>query len=109
MKISTIAATTALLATAFAGPVAYGACQAGCASIVMACYSAAGFTWGATAGATAPATIIACNAAFGKCSALSTDNTLRQRLNVSFVFIREPRKISTNAISVDRPLIVLRV
>ncbi|KAG8356546.1 hypothetical protein FVEN_g12824 [Fusarium venenatum] len=70
MKISTITATTALLATAFAGPLAYGTCQAGCASVVMACYSAAGFTWGATAGATAPATIIACNAAFGKCSAV---------------------------------------
>ncbi|TVY81250.1 hypothetical protein LSUE1_G006546, partial [Lachnellula suecica] len=28
----------------------------------MACYAAAGFTWGATLGATAPATIVACNA-----------------------------------------------
>ncbi|QPC57932.1 hypothetical protein HYE67_000163 [Fusarium culmorum] len=67
---STIAITIALLTTVSAGPLAYGACQAGCASIVMACYSAAGFTWGATAGATAPASIIACNAAFGKCSAV---------------------------------------
>jgi hypothetical protein len=35
----------------------------------MACYSAAGFTWGATLGASAPATIIACNTAFGSCQA----------------------------------------
>lgn len=26
----------------FAGPLAYGICQAGCASVVMACYAAAG-------------------------------------------------------------------
>lgn len=50
-----------------AGPAAYGICQAGCASIVMACYSAAGFMWGATMGASAPASIIACNSAFGTC------------------------------------------
>jgi hypothetical protein len=52
-----------------AGPAAYGVCQSGCAAVVMACYTAAGFTWGATLGATAPATIVACNAAFGTCSA----------------------------------------
>ncbi|KAB8299301.1 hypothetical protein EYC80_001377 [Monilinia laxa] len=52
-----------------AGPIAYASCQAGCAGIVMACYSAAGFTWGATLGVTAPASIVACNAAFGTCYA----------------------------------------
>jgi len=52
-----------------AGPAAYGICQAGCASVVMACYAAGGFTWGATLGASAPATIVACNAAFGTCQA----------------------------------------
>lgn len=52
-----------------AGPAAYGICQAGCATLVTACYGAAGFTWGATLGATAPASIIACNAAFGSCQA----------------------------------------
>ncbi|KAF2218680.1 hypothetical protein BDZ85DRAFT_180405, partial [Elsinoe ampelina] len=52
-----------------AGPAAYGVCQAGCAGIVMACYAAAGFTWGATLGATAPASIIACNTTFGACQA----------------------------------------
>lgn len=52
-----------------AGPAAYGVCQAECASVVMACYSAAGFTWGATMGASAPASVMACNLAFGKCQA----------------------------------------
>ena len=56
-------------ASATAGPAAYGVCQAGCSAVVMACYSAAGFTWGATLGATAPASIIACNAAYGTCQA----------------------------------------
>jgi hypothetical protein len=73
MKLSVVTtATTALLLlvpTAFAGPVGYGICQAGCAAVVTACYSAAGFTWGATAGATAPATILTCNSAFGTCQA----------------------------------------
>ncbi len=55
--------------TAIAGPAAYGICQSGCAAIVMACYGAAGATWGATLGATAPATVVVCNAAFGACSA----------------------------------------
>ncbi|KAF2138158.1 uncharacterized protein K452DRAFT_235045 [Aplosporella prunicola CBS 121167] len=58
-----------LAGTASAGPVGYGICQAGCAGVVMACYTAAGFTWGATLGASAPPTIIACNTAFGSCQA----------------------------------------
>lgn len=53
----------------FAGPAAYGICQAGCSGVVMACYAAAGFTWGATLGATAPASILACNSAYGSCQA----------------------------------------
>ncbi|KAJ5776746.1 uncharacterized protein N7511_001757 [Penicillium nucicola] len=53
----------------FAGPAAYGICQAGCAAVVMACYSAAGFTWGATMGASAPASVLVCNSAFGTCQA----------------------------------------
>ncbi|KAJ8059346.1 hypothetical protein OCU04_012303 [Sclerotinia nivalis] len=60
---------TTFMGMATAGPVAYGVCQSCCAIVVMACYSAAGFTWGATLGATAPPTIIACNAAFGLCCA----------------------------------------
>lgn len=53
-----------------AGPAAYGICQAGCAAVAVACYAAAGAVFGTvTAGVgTAPA-ILACNAAFGKCSA----------------------------------------
>jgi hypothetical protein len=61
------AISIALIPSASAGPVGYGICQAGCSAVVMACYSAAGFTWGATLGASAPATILACNAAFGTC------------------------------------------
>ena len=59
------------------GLLAYGICQAGCAAVVVACYSAAGFVFGTvTAGAgTAPA-ILACNAAFGKCSAACAGVTL---------------------------------
>jgi hypothetical protein len=65
--LSFAAATITLLALAghtFAGPAAYGICQAGCAGVVMACCSAAGFTWGATLGASAPPTFIACYTAF---------------------------------------------
>ena len=52
------------------GPGAYGICQAGCAAVVVACYASAGAVFGTvTAGlGTAPA-ILACNVAFGKCSA----------------------------------------
>ncbi|KAF2024935.1 hypothetical protein EK21DRAFT_77712 [Setomelanomma holmii] len=65
----TVFSVLALADSGTAGPAAYGICQAGCSAIVMACYSAAGFTWGATMGASAPATILACNAAFGTCQA----------------------------------------
>lgn len=68
-SVSAVLATMAFAGPALAGPAAYGICQAGCASVVMACYTAAGFTWGATFGASAPATIIACNTAFGTCQA----------------------------------------
>jgi len=53
-----------------AGPVAYGACQSACAGLVVACYSAAGVTFGTiTAGAGTPAIVLGCNSAFGVCSA----------------------------------------
>jgi hypothetical protein len=61
--------TLTLVGLASAGPAAYGICQAGCATVVMACYTAGGATWGVTLGATAPATIIGCNTAFGSCQA----------------------------------------
>jgi hypothetical protein len=73
MKLPTFPVTAAVLLgimhVAYAGPLAYGLCQAGCSSVVMACYTAGGATWGATLGATAPATIVGCNTAFGICQA----------------------------------------
>ncbi|GAA5985472.1 hypothetical protein JCM11641_007079 [Rhodosporidiobolus odoratus] len=63
-------ALVAFASSVEAGPIAYGICQAGCAGIVVACYAAAGFTFGTvTAGAGTPAAIIACNGAFGSCQA----------------------------------------
>ncbi|KAF2130492.1 hypothetical protein P153DRAFT_366077 [Dothidotthia symphoricarpi CBS 119687] len=67
--LTTLTAMLALIPCATAGPIGYAICQAGCSSVVMACYAAAGFTWGATLGATAPASIVACNTAFGTCQA----------------------------------------
>ena len=53
-----------------AGPLAYGICQSGCNAVVVACYAAAGFTFGAvTAGAGTPLAIIGCNTALGVCMA----------------------------------------
>lgn len=59
----------ALASPALAGPLGYGICQAGCSAVVMACYSAAGAVWGATAGVGAAPAVIACNLAYGKCQA----------------------------------------
>ena len=66
-----------------AGPAAYSDCQAGCASVIMACYSAAGFTWGATVGASAPASILA---AYGTCQSclLVLPYCWIQRLTLNF-------------------------
>lgn len=68
--LSATAAISVLLVGrgALAGPAGYGVCQAGCAAVVMACYSAAGFTWG-VAPRVVPAAIAACNSAFGTCQA----------------------------------------
>lgn len=57
---------------ALAGPLgilAYGVCQAGCASVVVACYSAAGVAFGTMLAAAAPPAIVACNAGQGACYA----------------------------------------
>ncbi|KAF2648513.1 hypothetical protein K491DRAFT_576600, partial [Lophiostoma macrostomum CBS 122681] len=67
--LATVITLSTLAGEVAAGPAAYGVCQAGCSAIVMACYSAAGFTWGATLGASAPATVLGCNTAFGACQA----------------------------------------
>ncbi len=72
MKIIAVFFCLIILTTTFieAGPAAYGICQAGCAAVVVACYAAAGSVFGTvTAGVGAPAAILACNIAFGKCSA----------------------------------------
>ncbi|KAF9169762.1 hypothetical protein BGX20_009876, partial [Mortierella sp. AD010] len=48
----------AILGWSDAGPLAYGICQSGCNAIAVACYAAAGFTFGTiTAGLGAPAAI----------------------------------------------------
>lgn len=49
----------------------FGVCQAGCAAVAVACYAAAGFTFGVqTGGAAFPAVIVGCNSAFGTCQAV---------------------------------------
>ncbi len=51
-----------------AGPLSYGICQTGCNAVVVACYSAAGFTFGTvTAGVGIPFAIASCNAGLGVC------------------------------------------
>ena len=50
------------------GPISYAICQTGCNALVVACYGAAGVTFGTvTAGAGVPAAIIACNTGLGAC------------------------------------------
>ena len=69
LLLALIAALALFIPAVLAGSLGYGTCQAGCSAVVMACYGAAGFTWGTTFGATAPASIIVCNTAFGTCQA----------------------------------------
>lgn len=58
------------LPTADAGLFSYGICQTGCNAVAVACYAAAGFTFGTvTAGVAVPPAIIACNSALGVCMA----------------------------------------
>lgn len=70
MKFTTLTGAI-LLATpmlASGGPLAYGICQTGCNGVAVACYAAAGYTFGTvTMGAGVPAAIMACNAALGSC------------------------------------------
>ncbi|CAF1133829.1 unnamed protein product [Adineta steineri] len=71
MKLAVILCFILLTATCIeGGPAAYGICQAGCAAVTVACYAAAGVVFGTiTAGAATAPAILACNAAFGQCSA----------------------------------------
>ncbi|KAI8605814.1 hypothetical protein EDD21DRAFT_362605 [Dissophora ornata] len=58
----------AILGVSNAGPLAYGICQTGCNSLVVACYAAAGYTFGTvTGGAAIPAVIANCNIGLGVC------------------------------------------
>jgi hypothetical protein len=59
-----------LVAQANGGPCAYGICQTGCNAVGVACYAAAGSTFGTvTAGLGVPAVIMGCNVALGTCMA----------------------------------------
>ncbi|EIN12627.1 hypothetical protein PUNSTDRAFT_18994, partial [Punctularia strigosozonata HHB-11173 SS5] len=60
---------TASAALVSAGPISYGICQTGCNIVAVACYAAAGFTFGTVAAPLAPPAILGCNAALGTCSA----------------------------------------
>jgi len=69
MRPTTILLLAAAAATpTVAGPLAYGICQTGCNFLAVACYGAAGFTFGVTIVAAPPA-IMACNAGLGTCMA----------------------------------------
>ncbi|KAF9461003.1 hypothetical protein BDZ94DRAFT_1168475 [Collybia nuda] len=71
MRFSKILLSAALaLPTVQAGLISYGLCQTGCNTVAVACYAAAGFTFGTViASAATPAVIVGCNAALGTCSA----------------------------------------
>ncbi|KAK3817804.1 MAG: hypothetical protein J3Q66DRAFT_282798 [Benniella sp.] len=59
-----------VIGLASAGPLAYGICQTGCNAVAVACYAAAGVTFGViTAGVGTPAAILGCNSALGVCMA----------------------------------------
>ncbi|PPR07183.1 hypothetical protein CVT26_012613 [Gymnopilus dilepis] len=64
-----VSALAVVIPMASAGPIAYGICQTGCNTVAVACYAAAGFTFGTIAAPVAPAAVVACNAALGTCSA----------------------------------------
>ncbi|ETW79310.1 cep2 cellulose medium expressed protein 2 [Heterobasidion irregulare TC 32-1] len=72
VRITPLAAVSLLSAIPLVagGPISYGLCQTGCNTVAVACYAAAGFQFGTVVAAAAtPATILACNAALGTCSA----------------------------------------
>ncbi|KAK0445201.1 hypothetical protein EV421DRAFT_1902652 [Armillaria borealis] len=65
-----LATSLVLAPQAYAGPIAYGLCQTGCNTMAVACYAAAGATFGTVVAAAAtPAVILGCNVALGTCSA----------------------------------------
>ncbi|KAF8977750.1 hypothetical protein BDQ17DRAFT_1285797 [Cyathus striatus] len=70
MRLSAIVAPLAFAPLVLGGPIAYGICQTGCNTVAVACYAAAGFTFGTIAAPAAPAAIVGCNTALGSCSAM---------------------------------------
>jgi hypothetical protein len=68
--ILALASTPKMADAGILGILGYGMCQTGCNGVAVACYAAAGFTFGTvTAGAAVPAVILGCNAALGTCMA----------------------------------------
>ena len=66
-----------LITNAYSIGVSTGICYSGCATLVVACYTAAGFVFGTvTAGVGIPPALIGCNAAFGTCMATCSVATL---------------------------------
>jgi len=78
MKLQNLLLPASFATAALAGPISYGICQSGCACVVVACYTAAGAVFGTVPGAAAAAcpAILACNSAFGTCSATCAGVTL---------------------------------
>ncbi|TFL02353.1 hypothetical protein BDV98DRAFT_565686 [Pterulicium gracile] len=70
MRLNVTLPLIAFTGSAHAGLIAYGLCQTGCNTLAVACYSAAGFTFGTVVAAAAtPAVLVACNTGLGTCSA----------------------------------------
>ncbi|KAF8980955.1 hypothetical protein BDQ17DRAFT_1287543 [Cyathus striatus] len=69
MRLSAVVSPLAFAPLVLGGPIAYGICQTGCNTLAVACYAAAGFTFGTIAAPLAPVAIIGCNTALGTCSA----------------------------------------
>lgn len=68
---SVLFAVFLIINLAAAGPIGAGICYAGCAAVTVACFAAAGFTFGTVPGAIIAATpaLAGCNTAFGICEA----------------------------------------
>lgn len=67
LLLATILVSFLAAQPAAAGPIAYGICQTGCNAVAVACYAAAGFSFGTVAAPLAVPAIIQCNAALGVC------------------------------------------
>ncbi|KAK7517721.1 hypothetical protein IWZ03DRAFT_376873 [Phyllosticta citriasiana] len=61
MRLTNLMTSLAVVTSATAGPLGYGICQAGCSGVVVACYAAAGFTFGTVLAVAAPPAILVCN------------------------------------------------